>query len=104
MTTNYIYNMSPTSVRSKTLWELFYGTQPVVSHMHVFGATAYSLIPKQFRTKFDRVSSKDNFVGYEPDSKAYHFAVPSSLNSTHYKVIVSRNVTFDESHIHNPLL
>ena len=104
MTANYIYNMSPTSARSKTPWELFYGTQPAVSHMRVFGASAYSLIPKQFRTKFNWVSSQDNFIGYEPDSKAYRIVVPSSPNSTHYMVIVNRNVTFDESHMHNPLL
>jgi hypothetical protein len=92
VTANYIRNRSPVKNKDKTPWELFFGKTPDVSMMRTFGARAYVLIPKQHRSKLDDVSKKGIFVGYEPGSKAYRV-----LLDTNKKIVISRDVTFDES-------
>jgi hypothetical protein len=41
---------------------------PTVSHMRVFGSTAYIHVPKEKRNKLDPVSTKGVFLGYEPQT------------------------------------
>jgi len=91
-TANYIRNRSPVSGQSKTPRELFFGDKPEVSNMKTFGAKAYVHIPKAQRQKLDPVSIKGIMVGYAADSKAYRILLDNTK-----KIVVSRDVTFDES-------
>ena len=91
VTANYIKNRSPSSSSTQTPWELFYGRKPDVSNMRVFKARAYVHVPKQLRHKLDPLSQAGTFLGYEPTSKAYRVLLAD------FKMVVSRNVTFDET-------
>ena len=90
VTANYTRNRTPVSAHGKTPWEAFFGEKPSVGHMRVFGAKAFTHVPKQKRRKLEPVIERGVFVRYEPDSKAYRV-----LRETG-KVIVSRDVIFDE--------
>ena len=92
MTANFIRNRSPVSSGTATPWERFFGSKPDVSALRVFGATAYVHIPKALRTKLDPVSRKGVFIGYEPGAKAWRVLLDDGR-----KVVVSRDVTFDEA-------
>ena len=91
VTANYIKNRSPSSSSTQTPWELFYGRKLDVSNMRVFGARAYVHVPKQLKYKLDPLSQAGTFLGYEPTSKAYRELLADG------KMVVSRNVTFDET-------
>ena len=64
---------------------------PTVSHLRVFGSIAYVHVPSQRRSKLDDRSEKHVFVGYDKQSKGYKIYNPITG-----KVVVSRNVEFDE--------
>ena len=90
-TANYLRNRSPVRGRDQTPWELFFGVKPDVSVLRTFGARAYAHVPKQLRKKLDPVSRCGIMVGYQPNCKGYRILVDGS------KIIVSRDVVFDES-------
>ncbi|KAL6327307.1 hypothetical protein AAG906_018760 [Vitis piasezkii] len=88
----YLLNISPTKVvLNKTPYEAWYGRKPWVSHLKVFGSVAYMLIDSHNRSKLDEKSVKCIFIGYCSQSKGYKLYNPVSG-----KIIVSRNVVFDE--------
>ena len=60
--------------------------------MRIFGCDAYSLIPKNQRSKLDPKSKCYVFVGYDYAVKGYRLWDP-----TLRKIVISRDVTFDES-------
>lgn len=92
VTANYVRNRSPLkSSENKTPWERFFQKKPDVSHMRVFGATAYVQVPQKHRQKLDPTSKKGIFIGYEANSKAYRVLLDESR-----KIVVSRDVIFDE--------
>ena len=90
-TATYIRNRSPTTGRAQTPWELCFGSKPNVSGMKVFGARAYVHVPKQGRNKLDSRTRAGTFLGYQPNSKAYRVLLDDD------KMVISRDVTFDES-------
>ena len=55
---NYLINRSPSRSLDFTPAEIWYKKKPNVSNLRVFGCTAYSLVPKQFRDKFDGKTDK----------------------------------------------
>lgn len=86
----YILNVSPTkAVMNMTPLEAWRGKKPYVSHLRIFGCIAYALV--DLRTKLDDKSAKCVFIGYAAQSKAYRLYNPLTG-----KIIVSRNVVFDE--------
>lgn len=88
----YVVNRSPTaSVVGATPAEIWYGHKPNVQNLRVFGCAAYSHIPKELRTKMDKKAEKCILVGYAPNG--YRL-----LNLEKGKIIVSRDVKFDENH------
>jgi hypothetical protein len=91
VTVNYARNRTPVSAHGKTPWEMFTGQKPTVSHMRVFGCTAYIHVPKEKRNKLDPVSVKGVFLGYEPNTKGYRV-----LRERDGVIVVSRDVIFDE--------
>jgi hypothetical protein len=89
----YVLNISPTkSVWNKTPFEAWFERKPGVSHLRVFGCIAYAFFNPQKRTKLDEKSEKCIFIGYCTQSKGYRLYNPESG-----KIIVSRNVMFDEN-------
>ncbi|XP_025674246.1 uncharacterized protein [Arachis hypogaea] len=82
------------SVRDKTPEEAWSGKRPSIHHFRVFGCIAYAHVPDQLRKKLDDKGEKCIFIGYSTDSKAYKLYNPVSK-----KVIISRDVTFDEKDI-----
>lgn len=92
VTVNYARNRTPVSAHGKTPWEMFTGQKPTVSHMRVFGCTAYIHVPKDKRNKLDPVSAKGVFLGYEPNTKGYRI-----LRERDGVIVVSRDVIFDET-------
>jgi transposase InsO family protein len=89
MTSNYVRNRSPVAGLSETPFERLFGKKPVVSHLRVFGSTAYALKPKQGQRKLDARSQKVVFVGY--DAASYRLWIPGTD-----KVLVRCDVIFDE--------
>ena len=92
LTANYIRNRSPVTDQRMTPWEAFFGEKPNVSNMKAFGAKVYVLVPKHMQRKLDARSQVGFFLGYEPHSKAYRVLLKDNK-----KVVVSRDVVFDES-------
>lgn len=89
----YIRNVSPTKVLSDmTPFEIWNGFKPSVSHFKVFGCIGFVFIEKHKRSKLDEKSEKCVFIGYCTQTKGYKM-----YNPVTGKVIVSRNVEFDEN-------
>ena len=95
---NYVRNRSPVSGLSTTPLEMFSGYKPDVSHLRVFGCTAFAHVPKKLRSKLDAVAVKGIMVGYEQSTKGYRVYVPATG-----KVVISASVVFDESTVSTPL-
>jgi hypothetical protein len=93
MTAIYIKNRLPSPKSdSKTPFEMVNKSKPSVKHMRVFGCLAYVLTPKEKRLKWDPKSRPGLFMGYEESSKAYRvFDIEGD------KVVISRDVNFDEA-------
>ena len=71
--------------------ELWFKTKPSISHLRIFGSTAYVHIPKANRTKLDMKSKKCILIGFDSDSGIYKL-----YDSISKKVIRSRDVIFIE--------
>ncbi|TQD88564.1 hypothetical protein C1H46_025883 [Malus baccata] len=93
----HILNRSPTfSVKNMTPQEAWSGQKPLVDHFKVFGCIAYAHIPDEKRKKLDDKSEKCIFLGVSEVSKAYKLYNPVTK-----KIVVSRDVIFDEDTIWN---
>ena len=89
--TVYTLNRVSSKVSPTTPYRVWYGSKPDVSHLRIFGSTAFIHIPKAERRKLDSKSIKCYFVGYSLTQKAYRFWDPSTR-----KIKISRDVIFDE--------
>lgn len=74
-----------------TPYELWCGRKPNLSHVKTFGINGYVHVDKQFRKKMDKKAKKPKLVGYQGESTNYRMYDPETE-----KVIVSRNVVFNE--------
>ena len=75
-----------------TPFHLWMKSVPNVGHLRVFGAKCWYTLPKHNIQKLDARAKEAMFLGYAENSKAYKL-----WDSDLHKVIVSRDVTFDES-------
>jgi hypothetical protein len=91
VTANYIRCRSPVAKRTKTPWELFFGSKPDVSMLRVFGSRAYAHVPKEKRHKLHQRSIRGVLVGYAAHSKGYRILLDDK------SIILSRDVIFDEN-------
>ena len=87
-TAAYLRNLSP-NANDVTPYTALYGHVPDISHLRVFGSTAYAHVPKVKRNKLDPVSTKGTLVGYQ----ANHYRILMD-NGT---VEVCSSVIFDET-------
>ena len=91
LTANYIQNRMTSRKIPTTPYEIFFGIKPNLSHLRIFGQSAYVFIPKQRRRKLDEKAQKLRLIGYDQHSKAYRF-VDTNTN----KVTISRDSRFLE--------
>ena len=87
----YILNVLPSANQIKTPFELWYDIKSNLSHIRVFGSTAYVFIQDNQRRKFDDKSKKLVLVGFCKNTKAYRLLDPITN-----KITISRNVHFVE--------
>ncbi|CAL1409608.1 unnamed protein product [Linum trigynum] len=91
--TTHVLNRSPTVAHEhKTPQEVWTGQPPSVDHFKVFGCIGHVHIPDKQRRKLDDKSQPCIFLGLSSESKAYKLYNPLTK-----KLIVSRDVVFDES-------
>ena len=74
----------------KTPYELWYGYNPNVSYLKVFGSKCY-ILKESRKGKFDVKGDEEIFLGYSCKSKAYR-----CLNLSTHKIIESAHVKVDE--------
>ena len=92
-TTIHMYNVTPIAKDEfKTPKKMWSRLTPNISHLRIFGCSAYVTINKKKRRKLDLKSREMTFIGYEPGSKGYQFWDKDSQF-----VVISRDVKFDES-------
>ncbi|KAF8064476.1 Retrovirus-related Pol polyprotein from transposon TNT 1-94 [Scenedesmus sp. PABB004] len=94
-TANFLRNVLPADGKSKTPWELFFGTKPDASRLRVFGCRAYVHTPAALRTKLEPSAQPGVFLGYPS------FGVSTTdgwrVRLDNGKFVTSRHVRFDES-------
>lgn len=90
LTSTYLINRLPTkALIGKTPYEMWHGIKPKISHLRVFGSTAY-VHNKTRKTKFDEKSFKTILIGYAPNGYKL-------FNTENSQFLVARDVLFDES-------
>ena len=70
---------------------MFFGENPEISHLNIFGFPMYIHIPKEKRTKLYPSRKKGLFIGYSEQSKAYRIYILG-----YHHIELSRDVIFDE--------
>lgn len=89
----YLINRVATrSLSSSVPYEVLKGRKPNLEHVRVFGCLSYARTEAVGRKKLDDRSRSLVHLGTEPESKAYQL-----FNPTTRKIIISRDVVFDES-------
>jgi hypothetical protein len=76
----------------KTPHELFFDQKPDISHLRIIGCRGYPLIPKAKHRKLDPKGIPCWLVGYGEETKGWRLWDPVTR-----KIILSRDVTFDEN-------
>ena len=89
----YLLNRTPRAKNPDTTpFEIFTGDRPTLSHLRVFGSTAYVHIPKERRSgKFGPHRQLAIFVGYPEGVKGWRFWDPETK-----KFIIAREAAFLE--------
>lgn len=89
----YLLNRSSSSqTKNITPYELWNGMKPSLEHIRIFGSEGYVHVPDERRKKLDKKSVKMILVGYENEN--YRM-----FDTEMKKIIVSRNVRFNENNI-----
>ena len=88
----FILNHAPTkALMGKTPFEAWYGRKPSVSFLWTFGYIGHVRKTKPNLTKLEDRGRPMVFLGYAEGTKAYRLYDPCGN-----KVLVSRNIMFDE--------
>ena len=91
----YLINRSPTRANSGMTLEAEYsGMIPDISNLRIFGCIAYVYVPKEICKKFDNITMKCLFLGFDSETKAFRLFDP-----IRQKMIISRDVVFNESRV-----
>lgn len=89
----YLLNRIATrALKDKTPYEMFRNKKPSIEYLRIFGCIGYAKVDKPHLKKLDDRSRMLVHLGLEPGSKAYHMLDPQTR-----KVVVSRDVVFDET-------
>src|ERR1700712_3703123 len=88
----HVWNRCPTdAVKGATPYELWNGRKPDVSHLRVWGCTAYVHVQKDKRPGLGSHMEKCVFIGYPQGYKGWKFYNPTSK-----KTVISERADFDE--------
>ena len=88
----YLINRLPTkALKSRTSFEAWNGFKPSMQHLKVFGCVCYVHVPAIKRDKLDKRAIAGIFLGYGTSVKGYKV-----FDATSNKIIISRDVKFDE--------
>lgn len=89
----YLINRIATrALKDQTPYEVYRGRKPNINHLRIFGCICYAQVDKVHLRKLDDRSRMLVHLGTEPGSKAYRLLDPERR-----KIVVSRDVVFDES-------
>lgn len=91
LTANYLSNRVPQRGQATTPFEAFYGKQPNVSHLRVFGCPAWAYTPKKIRGKMQPRAKRGIFLGYGINQSGYRVLIDGRVGTY-------RDVRFDETH------
>jgi hypothetical protein len=88
----HVWNRCPTeAIRSATPYELWHGRKPDISHLRVWGCTAYVHIQKDKRPGLGSHMEKCVFIGYPEGYKGWKF-----YNASTKKTVIAKRADFDE--------
>ncbi|KAL3508850.1 hypothetical protein ACH5RR_028251 [Cinchona calisaya] len=89
----YVLNGCPTICNyGQTPYEIWIGKKSHISHLKIFGCLAYAHVPDVLKKKLDDKAKKIFFFfWYSHETKGYKLFNPDTG-----KVIISRDITFDE--------
>jgi hypothetical protein len=91
----HVWNRCPMSaVSKKTPFELWHGRKPDVSHLRIWGCTAYVHVQKDKRTALGSHMEKCIFIGYPDGYKGWKFYNPITK-----KTVISERAEFDERYM-----
>ncbi|WVZ63750.1 hypothetical protein U9M48_013358 [Paspalum notatum var. saurae] len=91
-TATYLLNRHPSSAIANRLpYEVLHGTLPDLEHLRVFGCLCYPNLSGTAKHKLSPRSAAYVFLGYPESHKGYR-----CLNISSRRVIISRQVVFDE--------
>lgn len=98
-TAAFLVNRSPTNAldANKTPFEMWESRKPDVSKLRAFGCRVFVHVPKENRKKLDAKSWQGLLLGYSPNG----YRVWDSRTN---KIIVARDVDFDESEVQSKVL
>ena len=82
------------AAHGKTPIEMFHGSKPDLSHLHVFGCQSFVL--NEARKKLDSKAREAILLGYSGSSEAYVVASTDGSETRAPKLWVSRNVNFND--------
>lgn len=88
----YLMNRVPNrKSTTSTPFETWFGRKPHVSHLRIFGSTAFVHVPEQKRRKLDKKSERVVFVGYGDSDKLFRVYSPARRC-----VVIVTDIIFDE--------
>jgi hypothetical protein len=92
-TSVFLINKLPTeTLNLKSPWEVLFGTTPTYTSFKTFGCSCYPLLRPYNKHKLDFRSKECAFLGYASHLKGY-----LCLDTSNNKLLISRNVVFDEN-------
>jgi hypothetical protein len=99
LTACYLFNWTESCAlpTGKTPYEMLHGTQPTLSHLHVFSDCCFAHIPTELQQKLGPHSCEAIFMGYPPGVQAWRCRY--SVTGAFFN---SRDVIFDESLSNRP--
>ena len=88
----HVWNRCPAeAVKDTTPYELWHGCKPDVSHLRVWGCTAYVHVQEDKRRPLESHMEKCVFLGYPEGYKGWKFYNPTSK-----RTLISERADFDE--------
>lgn len=87
----YLLNRLPTKAAArKTPYEVWYGSEPSLENLKVFGCLYFAYVPQIKKGQLDKKTEAGFFIGYSTHSKsAYKIFQPNTK-----KILISRDVRF----------
>ncbi|MCP4486859.1 MAG: transposase family protein, partial [Gammaproteobacteria bacterium] len=93
----YLLNRLPTSSTGISPYKKWYGHDPDLTNVKVWGCLGYAHVAPHFRGKLDAKTEPVRFLGFDIGTKAYRVLLLNTNN-----VVLRRDVVFIEDRFHPP--